>query len=51
MTLPWLVINVSAIPPSKVCRFGTRADAEMHAQSLNRLTRSINYKAIFSLTR
>lgn len=47
--LPWIVMNVSIIPSTQVCRFGTRADAEMHAQSLNRLTKTTNYKAIYSL--
>ncbi|ULP74154.1 hypothetical protein BDGGKGIB_03817 [Nodularia sphaerocarpa UHCC 0038] len=47
--LPWIVFNMSVTPPAKVCRFGARAEAEMHAQSLNKITKSQDYKAVFSL--
>ncbi|HYW20311.1 MAG TPA: hypothetical protein VE956_13575 [Nodularia sp. (in: cyanobacteria)] len=51
---PWIVysshILASSMPVelSKiVCRFGTRAEAEMHRQSLNRLTNTSVYKVCF----
>lgn len=46
--LPWIVYCQS---PSDfyriVTRFGTRAEAEMHAQYLNKFVRNIRYKVCF----
>lgn len=55
MNLPWIVyFNDSlsstddGVSLSKVsARFGTRVEAEMHRQSLNRLTKSCKYKVCF----
>ncbi|GAX37877.1 hypothetical protein [Nodularia sp. NIES-3585] len=43
--LPWLVYSDHPVHLYRVvCRFSTRPQAEMHAQSLNRLTRGVGYK-------
>ena len=58
--LPWIVyssqpllsVEQSLTPvhlSEVVARFGTRAEAEMHAQSLNRLTKSSRYKVCFDI--
>lgn len=50
MSRPWMVIGYPktgfAYYPC-TARFGSRAEAEMHAQSLNKLTSTITYKVVF----
>jgi hypothetical protein len=45
--LRWIVVNNSVTPTRIVCRFGLRADAEMHAQALNKLNKKGCYKVCF----
>ncbi|MBD2568351.1 hypothetical protein [Anabaena lutea] len=42
--LPWIVYTEPDHSYRIVTRFGTRPEAEMHAQRLNRLDASVNYK-------
>ncbi|MDB9374685.1 hypothetical protein [Nodularia sphaerocarpa] len=51
---PWIVYSSHILASSQpielskiVTRFGTKSEAEMHRHSLNRLTRSSNYKVCF----
>lgn len=50
MMTPWMIIGYPekgfSYHPCKA-RFGTRAEAEMHAQSLNKLSSTITYKVVF----
>ncbi len=50
MSKPWLVVPTSLIDGyhyPATSKFGTRAEAEMYARSLNKLVAHITYKVIF----
>ncbi|WP_414551466.1 hypothetical protein [Anabaena sp. CCY 0017] len=47
--LPWIVYSDHPVHLYRVvCRFSTRSQAEMHSQSLNRLTRGAVYKVCYA---
>jgi hypothetical protein len=46
---PWLVVGYSQslMMRSPSLKFGTRSEAEMYAQSLNKISSTITYKVVF----